>query len=119
MKGLMAPDDEEALCPTIVSTEENKANTERTIKEWRLGPLKPSDEPDANKPYWQDMARVWNINDKEARRQLCDRYSCVHRSFRAERSGSDRRWRATIANLGPRGRASAPPRGPHCRRARR
>ena len=71
MKGLMAPSDEMPMCPVIATTEENKANTERTIKEWRLGPLKPSDEPAANKPYWQDMAKVWNINEAAARRQLC------------------------------------------------
>ncbi len=72
MKGLMAPtDDEMPMCPVIATTEENKANTERTIKEWCLGPLKASDEPEANKPYWQDMAKVWNINEAAARRQLC------------------------------------------------
>jgi len=71
MKGLMAPAIEIALCPSIVNTEENKANTELAIKEWRLGPLKPSDEPTANKPYWQDLANVWKITEGEARRQRC------------------------------------------------
>tara|TARA_R110000868_G_scaffold13878_2_gene64452 strand:- start:681 stop:1082 length:402 start_codon:yes stop_codon:yes gene_type:complete len=71
MKGLMAPSEEIVICPVIVTEEENTVNTQRTIKEWRLGPLEPSDEPDANKPYWQDMARVWNINEAEARRQRC------------------------------------------------
>ena len=71
MKGLMSPSKAVILCPDIVSTEENKTNTDSTIKEWRLGPLEPSDEPDANKPYWQDMAKVWKINEIEARRQRC------------------------------------------------
>ena len=71
MKGLMAPSEEVILCPEIVSTTENTTNTELAIKEWRLGPLEPSDEPDAGKPYWQDMAKVWKLTEAEARRQRC------------------------------------------------
>lgn len=71
MKGLMAPSIDIVLCPSIVTAEENKVNTDLAIKDWRLGPLKASDEPDANKPYWQDMAKVWKITEVEARRQRC------------------------------------------------
>ena len=71
MKGLMAPEMIEVCCP-IVTPEENKTNTEHTIKYWKLGPKdNPSDEPDNNPEYWKDMAATWKIEETEARRQRC------------------------------------------------
>jgi hypothetical protein len=72
-KGLMTPvieiEEDEYL---IVTPEENKTNTEHTIKYWKLGPEKdPSDEPDNNKPYWAEMAATWKLSEEEARRQRC------------------------------------------------
>lgn len=67
--GLMAPD--EMVC-SIVTPEENKTNTEHTIKYWNLGPKdNPSDEPDSNKAYWKKAAEIWGISESEARRQRC------------------------------------------------
>ena len=62
---------EEADMECIVSEEENKANTASTIKNWNLGPLKPSDEPGANKPFWTKMADIWQVGESVARKQLC------------------------------------------------
>lgn len=71
MKGLMAPLEIDMLC-CIVTPEENKTNTEHTIKFWKLGPeANPSDEPDSNKEYWADMAKTWKLDESEARRQRC------------------------------------------------
>ena len=72
-KGLMTPmgdDEEEVYC--IVTPEENKTNTEHAIKVWKLGPVdSPSDEPNSNAPYWQELASIWQIDESEARRQRC------------------------------------------------
>ena len=72
MKGLMAPEMFEGCYP-IVTPEENKTNTEHTIKYWKLGPeANPSDEPDSSPDYWKDMAETWQCDDSEARRKtLC------------------------------------------------
>ena len=74
MKGLMSPEpmdmEEEECC--IVTPEENKTNTEHTIKFWKLGPVdSPSDEPTSNAAYWKEMATVWKLDESEARRQRC------------------------------------------------
>jgi len=74
MKGLMSPEpmdmEEEECC--IVTPEENKTNTEHTIKFWKLGPeASPSDEPDSNAVYWKEIALVWKMEPSEARRQRC------------------------------------------------
>lgn len=59
------------LC-CIVTPEENKTNTEHTIKFWKLGPeANPSDEPDSNSEYWKDMAKTWKLDESQARRQRC------------------------------------------------
>jgi hypothetical protein len=61
MKGLMAPEMFEGCYP-IVTPEENKINTEHTIKYWKLGPKdKPSDEPDSTPEYWKDMAETSDL----------------------------------------------------------
>ena len=71
VKGLMAPMEMEMLC-CIVTPEENKTNTEHTIKFWKLGPeVNPSDEPDSNPEYWKDMAETWQLTEFQARRQRC------------------------------------------------
>jgi hypothetical protein len=71
MKGLMAPEAMEGCYP-IVTPEENKTNTEHTIKYWKLGPKdKPSDEPDSTPEYWKDMAETWQCDESEARRKRC------------------------------------------------
>lgn len=71
-KGLMAPPEIEIEVYCIVTPEENKTNTEHTIKFWKFGPEKdPSDEPDSNPEYWKDMAETWDMDESEARRQRC------------------------------------------------
>lgn len=69
--GLMKAEEADIEVVCIVSTEENKANTDSTIKDWNLGPLKPSDEPGTNKPFWTKMADIWKVGESVARTQLC------------------------------------------------
>ena len=67
--GLLGPegDDDEG----IGSSSQNVANRAKVIKNWALGPTKASVEPDANSEYWQQMADLWEIDEAQARRQLC------------------------------------------------
>lgn len=65
------PLDEEFL-----TSAENKKNSQLVIDDWMLGPDDPSNEPSANKPYWQKLAKVMKTDEKEARRQRCA--NCCH-----------------------------------------
>lgn len=55
----------------IPTAKENKLTTEWLAKEWNLGPEKASEDPDSNPGYWKKMADVWNVDEAQARRQLC------------------------------------------------
>lgn len=55
----------------FVTATENKKNTETVLKNWLLGPEKPSNVPVANKPYWQSLAKAMQVDEKEARRRRC------------------------------------------------
>ena len=55
----------------VGSASQNVANRDKAIKNWALGPTKASVEPDANSEYWQQMADLWEIDEAQARRQLC------------------------------------------------
>jgi hypothetical protein len=59
------------LLDLFISPAENAANRKMVMENWRLGPVDPSIEPTANKPYWQAMAKVWGLDEKQARRRLC------------------------------------------------
>lgn len=60
------PEDEE-----IVNATENRKNTQTVIKDWMLGPEKPSNERGANKPYWAALAKAMQVDETEARRRRC------------------------------------------------
>ncbi len=60
------PDEEEFITPA-----ENRTNTEVVIRDWRLGPEKPSNERGANKPYWMALAKAMQVDEAEARRRRC------------------------------------------------
>jgi hypothetical protein len=60
------PEDEE-----IVNATENRKNTQTVIKDWMLGPEKPSNERGANKPYWSALAKAMQVDETEARRRRC------------------------------------------------
>ena len=53
------------------STSENSKNTKTVIDQWSLGPLVPSIDPSANKPFWGKVAKAWQVPEKEARRRFC------------------------------------------------
>tara|TARA_R110000803_G_scaffold208312_1_gene276901 strand:- start:416 stop:796 length:381 start_codon:yes stop_codon:yes gene_type:complete len=55
----------------IVSAAENKANMAQVEANWHLGPAKTSVEPKANKPYWAELGKRLQVNEKEARRLFC------------------------------------------------
>lgn len=59
------------IVPKIVDAKTNEVNTEKTIKNWKLGPEKPSADPKANSVYWMEMADAWSTSEAEARRQVC------------------------------------------------
>lgn len=59
------------LLDLFISPSENAENCKMVCENWRLGPMDPSIEPTANKPYWQAMAKVWGLDEKQARRRLC------------------------------------------------
>ena len=61
-------DDADEEAPTAAR---NVANRAKVLKNWALGPSKGSVEPDANGEYWQQMADLWEIDEAQARRQLC------------------------------------------------
>ena len=48
------------------STAENAKNTKTVIDQWSLGPLVPSIDPNANKPFWSNLAKAWQVSEKEA-----------------------------------------------------
>ena len=54
--------------PGIVSNKECIANTKNAIENWNLGPMVMDSE---DKPYWQKMAKIFNITEAEARTQIC------------------------------------------------
>lgn len=55
----------------IPTAEENKLTADWLVEEWNLGPELASEDPKANSEYWQKMAKVWNVEEEQARRQLC------------------------------------------------
>ena len=56
---------------TIVSAMENEANMEMVSERWGLGPEKATEEPDANAEFWSGIAEAWQVDEAQARRQLC------------------------------------------------
>lgn len=55
----------------ISTAQKNVRNRDNVIKNWALGPDKASVDPKANAPYWQKMAGLWDVDEAQARRQLC------------------------------------------------
>lgn len=55
----------------FITASENKKNTLVVIKDWMLGPDKPSNEPDANGVYWVALGKAMQVDEAEARRRRC------------------------------------------------
>lgn len=55
----------------ISTARKNVRNRDNVIRNWGLGPEKASVDPKANGAYWQKMADLWDLDEKQARRQLC------------------------------------------------
>lgn len=55
----------------MVSAAENRKNARMVQQDWMLGPDVPSNEPGANRPYWQALAKSMQVDEKEARRRTC------------------------------------------------
>jgi len=60
----------------FITTTENKENTRVAVEEWQHGPVVPSNDPTANKPYWMALARAFQVDEREARRHRCS--NCTH-----------------------------------------
>lgn len=50
---------------------QNTRTTKMLMDEWQLGPLKTSVRPTENKPFWEKLAKSWEVDSKEARRRFC------------------------------------------------
>lgn len=55
----------------ISTAEENQRNMLVVANNWMLGPLKASEEPEANKPFWSKFAEAMRVTEEEARCMLC------------------------------------------------
>ena len=72
---------EDAKMPTLMimggipepflTASENRKNTETAIRDWMLGPEKPTNERGANKPYWVALGKAWGMPESSARRRRC------------------------------------------------
>ena len=60
----------------FITAAENRKNTKSAAENWMLGPETPSIEPSANKPFWQKIAKVWDVSEADARRCMCA--NCGH-----------------------------------------
>ena len=55
----------------FITEKSNDQNMNVVMKYWNLGPKKASEDPKANREYWKSMAKIWDVPEEEARRQLC------------------------------------------------
>jgi hypothetical protein len=55
----------------FITAAENKKNMQIVLNDWMLGPEKPSNVAVENKPYWQNLAKAMQVDEKEARRRRC------------------------------------------------
>jgi hypothetical protein len=55
----------------FITAAENKKNMQVVLDDWMLGPEKPSNVAAENKPYWQNLAKAMQVDEKEARRRRC------------------------------------------------
>lgn len=67
MEGLLDGEEGE----DIVTARQNVINRDNVKENWMLGPEKASVEPTANADYWRQMADLWDVDERQARRQLC------------------------------------------------
>ena len=67
IESMISDDSEES----VSSARQNVRNRDTVIKNWELGPTKASVDPEANSEYWQKMAGLWDVDEAQARRQLC------------------------------------------------
>jgi len=65
-EGMSEDDGEELITPEV-----NEANRTMVAEEWNLGPEKASVDPKANGPYWRKMAKLWMVEEAQARRRFC------------------------------------------------
>ncbi len=59
------------VLPVIVDAKTNDETAKRMMQDWHLGPLDASYDNTSNKPFWVDIAKIWNVDEAQARRQQC------------------------------------------------
>ena len=69
MKSLIC--EKEVVKMEISTAKQNDDTTKMLIDSWMLGPKETSIYPEDNKEYWKSLAKVWQVDEKEARRRLC------------------------------------------------
>jgi len=55
----------------FLTPSENRRNTQTAIRDWMLGPEKPTNEPGANRQYWAALGKAMRVDEREARRRRC------------------------------------------------
>ena len=54
-----------------ITVKENSRIMANLIRDWNLGPNKAFDNNTGNTPFWANLAKIWFITIKEARRRSC------------------------------------------------
>ena len=54
-----------------LTEQENMKIMRRLVRDWHLGPIKAYDNNIGNPKFWNELAKIWNISVKEARRSSC------------------------------------------------
>lgn len=55
----------------FITPAENRENRKMVQTDWKLGPEKTGVKPSENKPYWNALAKAWQVDEKTARRRFC------------------------------------------------
>lgn len=88
---------------SIVSTAQNKKNTQIVIDDWMLGPEKPSNERGANPEYWRALGKAMQVDEAEARRRRCSNCEYYDNSTLMQAKMDKIPWNQWDDNAGYRG----------------
>ena len=104
---------EDAKMPTLMimggipepflTASENRKNTETAIRDWMLGPEKPTNERGANKPYWVALGKAWGMPESSARRRRCSNCEYYDNSVEKQVQMDSVPWNQWDVNAGFRG----------------
>ena len=78
----------------FITTSENRENTRIAIRDWMLGPEKPSNERGANKVYWVALGKAMHVNEAEAQLRRAGVRSGGHATETGLVPDQPERWRS-------------------------